>query len=182
MCSAIWAEFSLWGGHVKTKEQYLAEFKKWGLIGGRPRAFKSPREMAERLAEFLVETEGRIVEKLTKDGKIAELHEPGPILIECFCDFCGISKTTFYNYADKPEFRPLIDNIRGKVEKYLAVQCVEGKAGNKADFILKNMFGNNWKDKNISEFDISNDLKKALVGFVDSPTEVYTPKDDVTSS
>ncbi len=125
----------------------MSEFRKWGLLGGRPRAFKSPKGMAEKIAEWLEASEGRLCETVSKKGDIVEINSPAPLLIESFCDFCGITKQTFYEYAKKPEYQPLTDYVRQKVEKYLAETCVEGKPGNKADFILKNAFGDAWKEK-----------------------------------
>lgn len=132
---------------AKTKEEYMSDFKRWGLLGGRPRSFKSPKDMAEKIAEWLETTENRCIGHLTRDGKVVEVREPGEILVESFCDYCGITKQTFYAYRAKPEFVPLIEFVRQKVEKYLAVQCVNGKPGNKADFILRNAFGDVWKEK-----------------------------------
>lgn len=145
----------------------MADFKKWGLLGGRPRSFKSPRDMAEKIAEWLEVVNSRKREIVTKKGDVVEIGAPAPVLVESFCDFCGVTKTTFYEYAKNPEYKPLTDCVRQKVEKYLAETCVEGPAGNKADFILKNAFEDNWKDKNINEFDMSDELKAAMVRFVD---------------
>lgn len=151
---------------AKTKEEYMADFKKWGLLGGRPRAFKSPKDMAAKIAEWLANSEARIRKIVTKKGDVVEISSPEPILVESFCVFCGITKTTFYEYAAKAEYKPLTDWVRQNSEKYLAEYCVEGPAGNKADFILKNAFGDNWKEKSFSEFDLAKDLKQAMVGFV----------------
>ena len=53
---------------AKTREEYLADFKKWGLLGGRPRAFKSPRHLADQIAAFFFFFSSRVVEKITKTG------------------------------------------------------------------------------------------------------------------
>lgn len=150
---------------MKTKEQYLADFKKWGLLGGRPKSFKSPKDMAEKIAEWLESSEKRKREIVTKGG-VVEVNSPAPVLIESFCKFSGITKTTFYEYADKPEYKPLTDFVRQSSEEYLARCCVEGPAGNKADFVLKNAFGNEWRDTKVNELDFAKDVKQALVEFV----------------
>lgn len=154
------------GAKMKTKEQYLADFKKWGLLGGRPRSFKSPKDMAENIAEWLESSENRTREIVTKGGNVVEFNSPAPVLIESFCKFCGITKTTFYEYAEKPEYKPLTDFVRLGSEEYLARCCVEGPAGNKADFVLKNAFGNEWKDTKVNELDFAKDIKQAMVEFV----------------
>lgn len=132
---------------MKTKEEYLADFKKWGLLGGRPKSFKSPKDMAEKIAAWLADAEKRSKQIVTKSGAIVEVNMPAPVLIESFCKFCGITKTTFYEYASKPEYKALTDFVRQSSEEWLARCCVEGPAGNKADFVLKNAFGGEWKDK-----------------------------------
>lgn len=131
---------------AKSKEEYMADFRKWGLLGGRPRAFKSPKDMAEKIAEWLEAVESRVREVVTKKGEVVEINKPAPILVESFCVFCGITKQTFYKYREMPEYAPLVDFVRQNVEKYLAETCVEGPAGNKADFILRNAFGDAWKE------------------------------------
>lgn len=131
---------------AKTKDEYLADFRKWGLLGGRPKAFKSPKDMAEKIAAFLEACETRIVDKVTKTG-VVKANIPAPTTVEDFCAFAGITKTTFYAYGDKPTFQPLVDYYKQIVEAYWVRQCAEGIPGNKADFILKNAFAGDWKEK-----------------------------------
>lgn len=131
---------------AKTKDEYLSNFKKWGLLGGRPRAFKSPKDMAEQIAAFLEVCESRTVDKVTKTGVITA-NIPAPTTVESFCAFAGITKMTFYNYACKPEFKQLVDYYKQIVEAYWVRQCAEGVPGNKADFILKNAFAGSWQEK-----------------------------------
>ena len=87
-----------------------------------------------------------MVDVVTKTG-VVQANVPLPISEDEFCAFCGITKTTFHAYAKKPEFAPLIDFYKTKVEAYWVRQCGDGKPGNKADFILKNAFGDDWKEK-----------------------------------
>lgn len=150
---------------AKTREEYLADFKKWGLLGGRPRAFKSPRHLAEQIAAFLEQASSRVVEKITKTG-VVTANIPAPTTVEDFCAFCGITKTTFYEYGSKPEFAPLIEYYRQIVEAYWVRQCAEGVSGNKADFILKNAFGGNWKE----ESSVNMNVTQALVEFAPGGT------------
>ena len=149
---------------MKTKEEYLADFKKWGLLGGRPKSFKSPKDMAGKIAAWLADAEKRSKQIVTKSGAIVEVNMPAPVLIESFCKFCGITKTTFYEYASKPEYKALTDFVQQSSEEYLVRQCVEGPAGNKADFVLKNAFGGEWSDTKTLDF--AKDIKQAMVEFV----------------
>ncbi|MBQ9236241.1 MAG: hypothetical protein IJ184_07265 [Alphaproteobacteria bacterium] len=128
---------------AKFDKQILA---KYGFLGGRPKSFKSPKEMLGKMAEFLASTEGRVREIPDKNGGVKVVASPAPVTLEDFCCFAGITKTTFYEYAKKPEYKNLCDNFRQAVEAYWVRQCAEGNAGNKADFILKNSFAGDWKD------------------------------------
>lgn len=136
-------------------------------LGGRPVAFKSPEEMLAKMQEFIDVCEGRIVTKIVK-GVVVDANLPAPITIEAFCAFAGITKTTFYDYGKKKKFKPLVAQFRQIVESYWVDQCAEGVSGNKADFVLKNCFSEDWKDKNINEIDFSQDIKAAMVRFVDA--------------
>lgn len=142
-----------------TKEEIKAKYP----LGGRPKAFNSPDEMLEKLYAFLERQENRIVEVATKGG-VETMISPAPITIEGFCAFAGITKTTFYDYAKKPKYRVMLAQFRQIVEKYFVEQCVEGKPGNKADFILKNAFADEWKEK--SDVNLSGEVGGVTVRFV----------------
>lgn len=128
---------------AKIDKQLLA---KYGFLGGRPKSFKSPKDMLAKMAEFLESTEGRVREVTDKNGAVRVVTSPAPVTLEDFCCFAGITKTTFYEYSKKPEYKSLCDNFRQAVEAYWVRQCAEGNSGNKADFILKNAFSGDWKD------------------------------------
>ncbi len=119
---------------------------KYGFLGGRPKSFKSPNEMMAKMGEFLSHAESRVKEIVDKNGDSHWVNNPAPITLEDFCCFAGITKTCFYDYAKKPEYKSLCNNFRQVVEAYWVRQCAEGNAGNKADFILKNAFSGDWKD------------------------------------
>ena len=135
-------------------------------IGGRPVKFKSPEEMLEKIYEYLSETDGRTKQIVTKGGQVVEANIPAPVTVEGFCAFAGITKTTFYDYRTKKAFRPIIEQFRQIVESYWVGLCAEGQAGNKADFVLKNAFSDDWKDKTVNELDLAKDLKKSMVCFI----------------
>ena len=133
-------------------------------LGGRPKAFTSPDEMLDKIYDYLLEQENRSIEVAVKSG-IETMNSPAPITIEGFCAFAGITKTTFYDYAKKPKYRAICTQFRQIVESYFVAQCVEGKAGNKADFILKNAFSEDWKDK--KDVELSGEVQGITVNFVD---------------
>lgn len=101
----------------KNERRISVRLQKMGLLGGRPRAFKAPKDMAERIAAFLEACESRTVDKVTKTG-VVTANIPAPTTIEDFCVFAGITKTTFYDYGKKPEFKPLVDYYEQIVEAY----------------------------------------------------------------
>lgn len=134
-------------------------------LGGRPKAFESSEEMQSVMYAFLQDCEERQIQKFTKNG-VLTANIPAPITIEGFCAYAGITKTTFYDYGKKKKYQKLVAQFRQIVESYWVNQCAEGNPGNKADFILKNAFSEDWKDKNVNEIDFAKDIKKAMVQFV----------------
>lgn len=139
------------------------EIKKKYPIGGRPRSFNNPDEMLNKIYEFLEKQTNRTAEVAVKDG-VREVAYPAPITIEGFCAFAGITKTTFYDYARRPKFKAIAQQFKQIVESYFVEQCVEGKPGNKADFVLKNAFGDEWKDK--KDVELTGGVKGINVSFI----------------
>lgn len=132
---------------MSEKEQkYKNILGKYGFLGGRPVAFKSPKAMRQKMLEYLEACESRHKNVVLKTGNIGIINDPAPTTIEDFCSFAGITKTTFYDYGKKKEYAYLVAGFRQLVEAYWVRQCAEGQAGNKADFILKNAFSDDWKD------------------------------------
>lgn len=149
----------------ENEEKYKNILGKYGILGGRPVAFKSPKAMRLKMLEFLDNCENRHQNVVLKTGNIGIINVPAPVTIEGFCAFAGVTKTTFYDYGKKPEFKNLVDGFKQIVEAYWVRQCAEGQKGNKADFILKNAFSDDWKDNK----DITGTVtfKQALIGFDD---------------
>lgn len=120
--------------------------KKYGFLGGRPKKFKSPKDMLQKMGEFLSYAGQRVKEVVGKNGESHWVNNPAPVTLEDFCCFAGITKTCFYDYAQKKEYKDICAQFRQAVEAYWVRQCAEGNPGNKADFILKNSFSDDWKD------------------------------------
>ena len=68
---------------AKTKDEYLADFRKWGLLGGRPKAFKSPKDMAEKIAAFLEACETRIVDMFLFVLAVRDTQQMVDIGLDC---------------------------------------------------------------------------------------------------
>lgn len=145
----------------KNDIKYKNILGKYGILGGRPVAFKSPKAMREKMLEFLERCESRKKTVVLKAGVTAEVDNPAPVTIEDFCAFAGITKTTLYTYQVKDDYKDLIEQFKQIVEAYWVRQCAEGNPGNKADFVLKNAFGNAWKESS----DVVMTVKQALVGY-----------------
>lgn len=153
------------------------EIKKNYPLGGRPSKFKTPEELAEKIYDFLEYSLNRIVEVPGKN-EVLRVNIPAPTTLEAFCVFCGIRKTTFYAYGKKRGFENLVNQYEAIVEEFWVRQAAEGKPGNKAEFILKNM--KNWKTSNWSDdkdINLSGEVGGVTVQFVNQAGGVNNPED-----
>lgn len=158
----------------------LSEIRAKYPLGGRPKAFNSAEEMVDKMHEYLASREQRVVEVKTSAG-VQELTDPAPITVESFCVFAGITKTTFYAYGKKTKYKAIINQFKQIVESYFVDQCVEGKPGNKADFVLKNGFADEWKDK--KDLDITGDgVTGIIVNFTKMAEKDGSSEDGNTGS
>ncbi|MDD4556227.1 MAG: terminase small subunit [Alphaproteobacteria bacterium] len=137
------------------KAKRLAELRrKYGFLGGRPVKFKNPKALLDKLFEYLLYC----------------YEKSAPTTIEGFCTFAGITKTTFYEYREKKSFTSHIENFRTAVEAYFVEQCADGRPGNKADFILKNAFKDDWKDEKTTQlkgsFDVTGKLPPEIEALI----------------
>lgn len=91
---------------------------------GQPRIFETPEDLMDVLNQYF--------------NEIEEEH----ITITGLCVALGINKDTFYEYAKRPKYKPIIDRARLLVENSYELSL--RKSGRTGDiFALKN-FG--WKD------------------------------------
>jgi len=145
-----------------TKEEIKAKYP----LGGRPPKFKTPEELAEKIYDFLEHSLNRIVEFPGK-SEVLRVNVPAPTTLEAFCVFCGIRKTTFYAYGKKRGFENIVNQYEAIVEEFWVRQAAEGKPGNKAEFILKNM--KNWKTSSWNDdrdINLSGEVGGVMVRFV----------------
>lgn len=113
-------------------------------LGGRPVKYKNPEDMQVKIDEYF---------EKTKETRIT---------ITGLCLHLGFTKETFYEYAKKPEFKPILDRARLMVENSYEISLREnGRTGD--IFALKN-FG--WRDKqpDEEEKDIKNGIIVDLLG------------------
>lgn len=118
-----------------------------GAASGRPPIYKSPKRMAEKIAEYLEYIQGekdKIKDEATEEEEEVWIRYPEPITITGLCLYLGFeSRQSFYDYEEREEFSYLIKKARllveNRYEKALGTKEVTG-----AIFALKNM---GWKDK-----------------------------------
>lgn len=99
------------------------------LIGGRPKAFNSPEDLAERIQAFYDHCE-------SKDK---------PLTLSRLASHMGVNRQTVWNYQKVPEYRALLDAVKIDIEADMEERLQAGK-GSAAGviFSLKNNYG--WKD------------------------------------
>lgn len=105
----------------------------------RQRIFKSPEELELKINAYF---KGKEYNELTITG---------------LCLHLGINKDTFYEYAKRPEFKPIIDMARLRVENSYEI-ALRKNGGAENIFALKN-FG--WKDR--QEIDMASSIDNVSV-------------------
>lgn len=134
---------------------------KFHLLGGRPPAFKSVEEMAEKATAYFTEKENAII-FYTKDG--IPVYGQGSISVKGACDYMGITNQTLNEYGKKKEYEYTVTRIKQICEVYLIDRCNLSK-DHKADWILQNCF-DGWKTetttKLINDEPTAERLKKFL--------------------
>lgn len=124
--------------------------KKFNL-GGRPVAFKTPQEMIDKMEQYFEEQSKFEFIYYDKLGNEKKRKLQAPIHIAGLCAFLGITNETLNQYAKKKGFSESISRAKKICEAYLVDQCIIGQKGNKADFVLKNNYPLDWKEKVESE-------------------------------
>ena len=123
----------------KKKQEQLPQkfdFKAWGKLGGRPRAFESPEEFTDNNGDPIY---------------ITEFFEPPSITGLCL--YLKISRETWSDYAKKPGFSDTATHARMLIESYLQNELLTSKYSQGIIFTLKNNFG--WAEK----VDVKQDVK-----------------------
>lgn len=107
--------------------------------GGRPLAFDSVDELAERVELYFL-TDAYISHGFDGDREIKQFAPT----MSGLALFLGVDRKTLYNYSSRDEFFPTIKNARARVEVALE-QHLYSKSVTGAIFSLKNNF--DWTDK-----------------------------------
>lgn len=92
-------------------------------LAGRPRVFETEEDFQIAAMEYFKWNEENpyLREKsFASEGKIL-VHEEKvmrPLTIEGFCIYCGIARSTFYEYCEKPQFSDITTRVRDLIENY----------------------------------------------------------------
>lgn len=97
---------------------------------GRPKSFNSPQEMAQKALEFF--------DECTKSRHLPE--KAG------LCLALGISRETYSEYKNKPEYSDTIKGFNSYIESCW-VRRLNGQGATGAIFYLKNAFKEDFKDR-----------------------------------
>ncbi len=144
----------------KKKQEQLPQkfdFKAWGKLGGRPRAFESPEEFTEAVSKYfgsITTTKPHEQGRVDNNGDpiyITEFFEPPSITGLCL--YLKISRETWSDYAKKPGFSDTATHARMLIESYLQNELLTSKYSQGIIFTLKNNFG--WAEK----VDVKQDVK-----------------------
>lgn len=115
--------------------------------GGRNRIFETPEEMEKMIDEYFLHIQGK-VKKIFNEGleneKVLWEREPEPATITGLALYIGLcSKTSLYEYQDRPAFSDLVKRARAGVENAYEKRLHQAQNVG-AIFALKNM---GWRDK-----------------------------------
>ncbi len=111
---------------------------------GRPPKFEKPEDLAKKVEAYFkwCDDQGQT----TTDSKGNERVIRKPYTITGLCVYLGISRHTWCEYADKPEFRDITEAAKLRVENYTEESALTGRANPVFSiFSLKNNFG--WVDQ-----------------------------------
>lgn len=110
---------------------------------GRPLAFKTSKELEEKVEEFFTSDDAYIINEI--DGVEQKIFAPTMAGLALHLD---VDRKTITNYSNKEEFFPTIRKARSRIEAHIEKKLY-GNNVTGCIFNLKNNFG--WKDK--SEID-----------------------------
>ncbi len=122
---------------------------------GRPKKFKSPEELQERIDAYFAECDSHPVEitdwvydekkKKSVEVKTMVMSDPKPYTVTGLCVFLGCDGDTLLNYEKDYKFFGTIKMAKMKIQAYAESQLFRLGNNGGVIFNLKNNFG--WKDK-----------------------------------
>ena len=118
---------------------------------GRPRKFKSAKQMQEAIDAYFEACDNRIVEIHTEEGGVIGINKPEPYTTCGLCLALDITRETLLRYENEfePEFYDTIKKAKMRVQQYAETYLFEGKHTTGAIFNLK--CNHKWQDKEVVE-------------------------------
>jgi len=148
---------------------------------GRPLAFKSVKELSDKIDEYFYWCDNRTKDIYIKDlGDNLSVSSPAPYTMSGLARRLGIDRDTIINYSHKEYFFGTIKAARERVQEDVETRLMETSNQSGAIFNLKNNFG--WKDK--TETDITSNGKglEVPVFKVVTPETVTHDKDSTDTN
>ena len=121
---------------------------------GAPRFYKSVEDMSKKIDEYFLMCDDRMVDVVTKAGKVVAINKQRPYTISGLCLHLEIDRSTLLRYQNREEFCNTITRAKMKIENDVSEGALDGRYdGRVAQFNLKNNFSDTWRDK--KEIDVA---------------------------
>ena len=108
---------------------------------GKPKKFKSPKDLQQRLEEYFLACDNCTVEKY-RAGKVINVIEPSPYTIEGVCGVLDCDRKTLLNYEKNPKYKEyfhILDCAKRRIRENWVKYGISGKYNsNFTKFILYN--------------------------------------------
>jgi hypothetical protein len=105
--------------------------------GGRPKNFKTPKEMLDKFLDYY---KSCFITEKNKEG-VEYQRNIKPVTLIGATNFLDISKDTFAEYSHKPEFSDTVKKIKQICEEFLIEQMFYNPRQVSMIFLAKNNFG-----------------------------------------
>lgn len=117
--------------------------------GGRPRKFKSPKQMQEAIDKYFAGCDNHTRQVYVKSKQeLVDMKDPLPYTIEGLCHELDIDRSTLLRYEDyenekgESEFCNIIKRAKMRVQENLVTRALTGENNATISiFLLKNNFG-----------------------------------------
>lgn len=139
--------------------------KPTGNPNGRPPAFKTVKELEDKIQEYFDYCDNRTMSVYIKEaGDNIEISKPAPYTMSGLARRLGIDRDTLINYSKKEDFFGTVKAAREKVQEDVETRLMETSNQSGAIFNLKNNFG--WKDKTEQDLTSGGEKLPVLVKFI----------------
>jgi hypothetical protein len=131
--------------------------------GGRPKNFKTPKEMLDKFLEYY---NNCFIDEQSKSGKVYKKNIK-PVTLIGATNFLDISKDTFAEYSHKSEFSDTVKKIKQICEEFLIEQMFYNPRQVSMIFLAKNNFG--YTDVTQQEIKVTDNNIKFQFGIEETP-------------